>query len=473
MKELQGVVIGAGDRGSHAYTPYLLAHPEQGRIVAVAEPDARRRESFGRRYGVPESGRFADHRDLFAQPRIADFALIATPDSDHVEPALLALRQGYDVLLEKPMAVREEDCHELVRVSEEQGALLQICHVLRYAPLYQEIKRIIDSGELGDLITIQHSENVSYWHYAHSYCRGNWRSSEQSSPMILAKSCHDLDLLCWFSDSEPIRLASTGQPNRLHSENKPEGAPLQCIEGCPHAPDCPYDAVAFYRDLRPLMEDLGRSEWPPGMGRAYSLGGRLRARLARSPTGWLARWMRWRGWPVSVMTEDNSLAGVEQALRTSRYGRCVYQVGDNDQVSSQSVSLSFAKGINASFTMHSTSDREGRETRIDGTRGSLRAGFYHAERFIEVSDHKTGRTRKLRPGASGPVAHGEGDGRLFEAFLEAVRRGGEPITTARESLWSHRMAFAADRSRREGVVVEFSRENRSSESIQSANRDSP
>jgi len=444
MAQLSGVVIGAGERGANAYIPLLLREPGLARIVAVAEPDAARREAFAARFGIGPEGCFDDHRELLARPALADFALVATPDAAHVDPALRALERGYHVLLEKPMATSEAECERLVAASEASGKLLQICHVLRYAPLYAAIKHVIDSGEIGRVVTIQHSENVSYWHYAHSYARGHWRNRAASSPMILAKSCHDLDLLHWLAGAPPARLTSLERPTELCEANAPPDAPEFCIDGCRHAASCPYDAVAMYRDLTPLLLDL-----------------RMRTRAAAA-TGVAAdpdassddppRARGWTSWPVSVLTAETTPEGVERALRESRYGRCVYRVGDNDQPASQSVDVLFANGVNASFSMHSTSHREGRETRIDGTRGTLVAGFYTLEQFAEVTDHKSGRTRTL-PLALETGLHGGADPKLFRAFLAALRNEAPAATTARESLWSHRMAFAADRCARDATVA--------------------
>ncbi len=436
-----GVVIGAGDRGANAYVPLLLEEPELGSIVGVAEHDPDRRAAFAKRFRLPEDACFADSRDLLERPRLADFALIATQDSHHVEPALSALEGGYHVLLEKPMALDEADCERLVDASERTGKQLQICHVLRYAPLYRALKQVLDSGEIGEVVTIQHSENVSYWHYAHSYCRGNWRNRAESSPMILAKSCHDLDLIHWLAGAPPTWLTSLERPTLLCEANAPPDAPKYCIEGCPHAESCPYDAVAMYRDLTPLLLDARKKSHPEPVG--------------EQPTD-VPRAMDWKGWPVAVISGDTTQAGVERALRETRYGRCVYRVGDNDQPSSQNVAVHFANGVNASFTMHSTSYREGRETRIDGTRGSLVAGFYSAEQHAAVHDHKSGRWREL-PLEHFAGAHGGSDPQLFRAFLAAIRGAGPPETSARESVWSHRMAFAADRCAREGTLASWKR----------------
>jgi predicted dehydrogenase len=438
-RPLEGIVIGAGSRGADAYAPLLLEQEGLGRIVAVAEPDPIRRRDFALRYAVPDSGCFAHYEQLLARPRLADFAIIATPDALHFEPAMAAMEQGYHVLLEKPMAVDETSCEALVVAAQRTDRLLQVCHVLRYAPLFEAIKAVIDSGEIGEIVTIQHSENVSYWHYAHSYCRGNWRNRAQSSPMILAKSCHDLDLLYYLSGSPPRRLTSLERPTLLCLDNAPQDAPAFCIEGCRHADVCPYDAVAMYQHMTPLLLDIQRK----------SDLGPIDAPPAAPP-----RATGWKGWPVSAITTDPSPEGIDYALRNTTYGRCVYRVGDNDQPASQNVNILFENGVNASFTMHSTSHREGRETRIDATRGSLAAGFYNSEQFVTVSDHKSGRTRKVDLSLESGT-HGGADPRLFRGFLSAVRGEALPQTTAAESLWSHRMAFAADRAAREGSVIRW------------------
>ena len=362
----------------------------RGRIVAVAEPDAGRREAFVRAHPISRQAAFADASQLLEGPRRGEFAVIATPDAHHAEPALRAMERGYHVLLEKPMALTEADC---------------------------------------------------------------WRNVAASAPMILTKSCHDLDLLYWIAGSEPRRLSSLARPTELRVENAPERAPEYCADGCPHASECPYDAVAMYHSLSPLLLDLELTERPRWARPLFGGYRRARGRLARLPG--LSRLGTWSGWPVSAVSADPSPAALEHALRTSRYGRCVYRVGDNDQVSSQTVGIQFTSGALASFALHSTSYREGRETRVDGTRGSAVARFYQLEQSLTVIDHKTGRRRERRfPASLAP--HGGGDARLFTSFLAAVRGDAAPATTAAESLQSHRMAFAADRAQRESRVIELS-----------------
>lgn len=445
-----GIVIGAGDRGQNAYAPYLLEHPDAGRIVAVAEPVAARRERFARRFGLAPDACADDGLALLARPRLGEFAIVATGDALHVEPALHALEAGYHVLLEKPMALDEAGCLALVEAAERTGRILQICHVLRYAPLFARLHALAASGALGRIVTIQHSENVSHWHYAHSYCRGIFRQ-RSVAPMLLAKSCHDLDLLYWLAGAEPRRIHSFRRETELCERNAPPDAPLHCIEGCPHSETCPYDAVATYREMTPLLRDLALTREPRWLGAGADLAARTLPPLrALGPR--VREALAWKGWPTSVISEDPSPAAVDEVLRTTRWGRCVYRVGDNDQPSSQVVDIEFANDVVASFTMHTTSHREGREIRVDGTRGSAVGRFYLGEQRLEVVDHKSGhRRREPLPRSTG--GHGGGDHRLFAGFLAAIRGDAEPLTTARESLQSHRMAFAAERSADEGVVV--------------------
>jgi predicted dehydrogenase len=442
---LEGVVIGAGNRGAEAYVPYLSAHPDEARIVAVAEPDPARRAAFARRHGLPADTCHDDYASLLAGPRRADFALVATGDDLHVEPALLALERGYHVLLEKPMATREAACRTLVDAAERSGRILQVCHVLRYAPLFAAVHRRVRAGEIGRVVAIQHAENVAYWHYAHSYCRGHWRNQAASSPLILAKSCHDLDLLYWIAGADPESLSSLARPTELTAANRPAGAPERCIDGCRHAARCPYDAVATYLEARPIAQDVAQTAAKDPSGVALRAIVAARARLAGSGLPGLAEAARWRAWPVSTITRDTSRAGVERALRETRYGRCVYAVGDNDQPSAQTVEVRFANDVLASFTLHGHSHREGRTIRVDGTEGSLVGRFHLMEQILERHDHKSGRVGIERFPMRGS-GHGDGDHRLFAGFLAAIRGEAEPLTSARESLVSHLMAFAAHRS---------------------------
>jgi predicted dehydrogenase len=446
------VVVGAGDRGYDAYTKLFLDDPSAGRIVAVAEPSATRTARFADRYGLDASQCHPSWEDLFALPKLADFALIATGDRHHVEPTLAALAAGYHVLLEKPMALSESECEQLVDAADAAGVVLAVCHVYRYSHLFSQLHAAIESGALGDVVTIQQSENVAFWHYAHSYVRGLTRHS--SVPWLLQKSCHDLDLISWMAGGPPSKVSSFLRPTELTLANAPEGAPEFCIEGCPHASTCPYDAVAMYRELQPVLGDLAMTRRPLGLGPFASVAKRVRPTLAAAPIGAVRSSVEWWRWPVAAVTDDHTAKGLDHALRTTRWGRCAYRVGDNDQPSSQTVAIQYANGVNASFTLHSTSYRTMRQVRVDGTRGSAVGELRALDGTLRIHDHRSGRVRRipLPPTFDG---HGGGERPLFLDFLDAIRTGREPTSSGRASLDSHRIAFAAMRSAAEGVVVDL------------------
>ncbi len=325
-KPLAAIMIGAGNRGYEAYGPYALAHPDEIRFIAVAEPHDARRARFAQAHAIPPERQFRTWDELVTQGKIADAALICTLDRMHIEPAIAAMEAGYDVLLEKPMATTQADCVQLVQTAERTQRLLQICHVLRYTSFFSTLHDIITSGRLGDIIAFEHRENVAYWHMAHSFVRGNWRNSKIESPMVLAKCCHDMDILYWnLGPCEQI--SSFGSLIHYRAENTPEGAPMRCTDGCPIADDCPWYAPRIYLH-------------------------------------------NYVGWPVSVISEDTSLEARQHALETGPYGRCVYHC-DNDVVDCQTVNMEFESGVTGVLFMHGHSHEEGRTMRYDGTRATL------------------------------------------------------------------------------------------------------
>jgi len=446
-----GVVVGAGDRGYDAYATLLLDEPSLGRIVAVADPDEGRRDRFARRYSLGEPDLYPGWKELFAQPRLADYAIVATGDTHHVEPTLAALEAGYHVLLEKPMALDEADCVRIVAAARAAERTVAVCHVYRYSHLFAALGRLIRSGELGDVVSIQLAENVAFWHYAHSYVRGHTRGS--TVPWLLQKSCHDLDLLAWMAGSTAESVSSFLRPTELTAANVPEGAPEHCIEGCPHAETCPYDAVAIYRDLTPVLSDLAMAERPVGLGLAAKGLRSLRPKLMASGLPYAAKQrLEWWRWPVAAVTDDHTPEGLDHALRTTRWGRCAYRVEDNDQPSAQTVSIRFANGVLANFTLQSVSHRTMRTVRVNGTKGSAWGELRALDGWLKVADHHSGKVRSEKV----PTAfdgHGGGEMPLFRDFLAAIESGGEPSVSARDSVESHRIAFAAMESARTGAVV--------------------
>ncbi len=447
MKPSTAILLGAGDRGA-IYAAYALRHPANLRIVAVAEPVAERRRRMARLHGIPDADVVASWEELLDRPRMADGAIIATQDVLHTAPALKALACGYHVLLEKPMALTEDECLAIVNAAEASGRSLCVCHVLRYTALFRAVKDILDSGMIGRVHTIYHAENVAYYHMAHSFVRGNWSNSDDSSPMILAKCSHDFDLLYWFAGSPPRSIASAGGLDHFTAANAPPGAPPRCTDGCPVAGTCQYDAVSTYLYGRPLKKALAMMN-----AGALSLAAKIllgAPGVSRFLPG-LRAYARWREWPTSTITDDLSKAGVMMALREGPYGRCVYRC-DNDQVDHQETVIEFENGASAVLRMHGFSAMEGRSLRIDGSAGTLRACF-GAGGALEVLPHGSSRVKRY-PVRTDLLGHSEGDEGIMENYV-SVLAGGRSLTSARESLQSHLMAFAANRSRLEGRIIRF------------------
>lgn len=412
---IDAVLIGAGNRGRFTYAAWARAHPERLRIVALAEPDVGRREATAADLGLGGDRLFADAEALLRAAPPAPVAIVATGDTHHVAPALAAVEAGYHVLLEKPIAPDPADCLRVVEAAERRGRMLQISHVLRYTPFYARVHEILASGALGDLVTIDMKEHVAYWHLTHSYVRGKFRNREIAAPLVLAKTCHDLDLLAWFAGRPARRVASFGALAHFRAAQAPPRAPERCTEGCPVQADCPHDAEAFY---------LGADE-----------------KLARF-------------WPWSDVSPDPSREARRRALATGPYGRCVYRC-DNDVVDHQVLALEFEGGLTATFTVHGLASEEKRTLRMSGTRGELR-GVLH-DGTLEVSRHGVLGTRREELPPAHPIGHYGGDDGLLQHFTDVAARGAaeEVRASGRVSLESHLIGFAAERARETGSVVDL------------------
>ncbi len=410
-------LVGAGQRGS-TYAAWVAEHPERARIVAVAEPREHQRAAIVAAHDIPPDRVFESWKELAAAGRIADAAIVTTQDHHHVEPAVALAELGYHLMLEKPMAPTEEGCRTIVDAVTRAGVMFAVCHVMRYTPYTRAFKRALDSGWIGDVVSIQHLEPVGYWHQAHSYVRGNWRREDASSFMLMTKSCHDLDWLRYVVGRPARRVSSFGGLTHFRPEQAPAGAADRCVD-CGVEPDCPYSAPRLYF-------------------------GRLRS-------GEL-------GWPLSVITDDLTEEGVEQALRDGPYGRCVYRC-DNDVVDHQVVAMEFEGGVTATFTMTGFTEAAHRRTQVFGTRGRIDGD---GER-ISVLDFVTGRTEVLDVTSSGPDAgsgHGGGDAGLVDAFVTAVATGNPGVIRSgpAETLETHLTVFAAERARRDGTVEQITAE---------------
>ncbi len=452
---LKAILFGAGSRGAESYGPYALAHPEQIQFIAVAEPRPARRESFARQHSIPEEHCFESWQQVLDQQIPADVVINCTQDQMHAESSIPALQSGYNMLLEKPIANSLEDAIRIVQAAEQAGHYLQICHVLRFTDFFNKIKSLLDENRLGQLITISHRENVASWHMAHSFVRGNWRNEEQSSPMILAKCCHDLDLLTWFMGEAPSHLSSFGSLIHYSPENAPQGAPMRCTDGCPVENSCPFFAPAIYIDLIPFKFALSQSKIPLYRilgSQSLQRPGAVNAISGVIPP--LRELTQYTGWPRSVVTDDpGNEDALLEALRQGPYGRCVYHC-DNDVVDQQVVTMDFPGGITASLTMHGHSHEEGRTLRIDGSQASLLAKFSFNRSFIEIHDHRSMDTKVFTfPSTVEQTGHGGGDFGIMRDLVNHLQYKNQAGTSARQSLESHFMAFAAEESRLENTKI--------------------
>ncbi|MFN8017242.1 MAG: Gfo/Idh/MocA family oxidoreductase [Acidimicrobiales bacterium] len=427
---LDVVLIGAGLRGMISYG--MNAEAAGVRFVAVVEPNASRRDAFGDAHAIAPQHRFADVGAWLAGERLADAVLVATPDDQHLAPALAALRSGHHVLLEKPMAQSLDECRQLVEAAEAAGVELHVCHVLRYTPFFQAVADVVRSGRLGRVVTVDHRENVDALHMAHSYVRGAYRREDQSNPMLLAKSCHDLDALHWILADPVVRLSSFGSLTHFRPEAVGPEIPERCTDGCPIEPDCAFSAIRAYAPEVPVAAPEIRL-----LTQVFPL---------QDP-------------PTFDATSRRA------ALATSPFGRCAYRC-DNDVVDHQVVAMELASGATVTFTMHGHSHAEGRTLRIDGTRATLRAAFLEVDPEITVSEHGTGRVERIElpDEAASSLGHGGGDLGVLRAFATSLgghaARGGAAgdgvglTTDGRTSLESHVVGWAAEEARRSGQVVD-------------------
>jgi len=408
-------LVGAGIRGG-IYGRWVAEHADRAQVVAVAEPDDDRRAGVRAAHRLAPEAAYADWRALLQGPRPADVAVITTQDADHAEPAVAFAAAGYDILLEKPIAPTEHDCRRVVEAVREAGVVFGVCHVLRYAPYTQVLRELLAQGRIGEIVSVDHVEPVGFDHYAHSYVRGNWRRTDTSAPMLLAKSCHDLDWLLHVVGRPARSVTSYGGLRLFRPENRPAEAADRCPD-CALRRTCAYSAETIY-------------------GRHLAAGD--------------------LDWPLSVLTPHPTAESVAHALRTGPYGRCVWAC-DNDVVDHQVVALEFDGGATATFTMAAFTTDRPRTTSIFGTLGEL-----HCDAdTIRVTDFRTLATEEIRLPAPGGdkllSGHSGGDAGLMDAFVRAVATR-DPAwigRSAEEALAAHELVFAAERARLERRVVEL------------------
>ena len=398
-RTITAITLGAGNRGN-VYGNYALAYTSELNIVGVAEPIALRKERYAVAHGIKKKNQLNTWEDVFERPKFADAIIITTPDDLHYGPCMKALELGYDVLLEKPIAPTEAECADILESAKKTGRIVAVCHVLRYAPYFEKLRELMHDGSIGKLISIQHFEPINHVHMSHSFVRGNWGNSTKTTPIILAKSCHDLDLLRWLVDSPCKTLNAYGDLSWFKEANAPEGSTERCVGGCAVEATCPYSAKRIYYEKRTWLHHFDLPDDPAAHGPA-----------------------------------------ILKYLEESDYGRCVYRM-DNDQCDHYTMNLLFESGVTATFNMEAFTSYEGRRTRVMGSMGDIVGDMTS----FTYTDFRTGESQVWEHGSD---THGGGDWRLVSDFLAAVSTQNPAVLTSTidASVESHFMGFAAERSR--------------------------
>lgn len=416
-KPVTVVILGAGSRGK-TYASYAKRFPECMRVIGVADINKYRQQKMAKEHGIEKQYQFNDWSEAFETAKFADAVVVSLPDNLHYAPAMKALEMGYHLLLEKPIAPTEKECAAIRDLALKKKAIVGVCHVLRYAPYFIALKEAIDSGQIGRLVSIQHLEPIQYAHMAHSYVRGNWHNSKKTTPIILAKSCHDLDIIRWLVGSPCKSISAYGGLMHFTEANKPEGAPKRCTDGCPHEAECPYSAIDIYVRKHAhlgVFDDLPREQ--------------------------------------PARDEE-----IRRRLERTDYGRCVFQM-DNDQCDHYVANMVFENGVTAAFSMEAFMARGGRRTQIMGTKGEIVGDM---SKFT-ITDFRTRKTSVWDPKkieeAEGYAGHGHGGGDLALArdFVTAVAKndGSHLSSPVDISVESHIMGFRAEQSRKSDRKVKI------------------
>ncbi len=412
-KPVTAIILGAGNRGT-VYGSYAVKFPDQLKIVGVAEPISLRNERHTKLHKIVESNRFNTWEDVFKRPKFADAVIISTPDNLHYAPCMKALEMGYDILLEKPIAPTEKECRDILALAKKKGRIVGVCHVLRYAPYFVKMKELIAKGAIGEIISVQHFEPIEHTHMAHSYVRGNWHNSKATTPIILAKSCHDLDIIKWVIDKPAKEIVAMGDLKWFKKENAPEGSTARCTDGCKVERECPYSAIKEYYERRSRTSVLD-------------------------------------------LPEDKSKHAdvIMERLKTTNYGRCVYRM-ENDQPDHYVTSILFGDNVTANFSMEAFTSYHGRRTRVMGSMGDMVGDMEE----LVITDFRTRKELKLVPTADDVEGyknsgHGGGDLLLVRDFVQAVAQQNPKLLTSTidESIESHIMGFMAEESRKNKKVM--------------------
>lgn len=419
MKQLKVILIGAGDRG-RTYTGFMKNNPDKFKVIGVAEPTDNIREAVRDLHEIPEENCYISWEQILDRPKFADVAVISTMDQLHFEPTMKALELGYDLLLEKPISHSIEECCAIYKQAEKYGRKVMVCHVLRYTPYFTQLKKFIDDGTLGKVVSINHTEAVGNLHQSHSFVRGNWGNSGRASFMLLQKCCHDIDILQWLVNKKCTKIQSFGDLTYFREENAPAGAPERCLEGCPEADTCPYNSVKLYYDDKQN------------------------------------NWFRCASTQKVHPTDEDVL----EALKTTQYGKCVFKC-DNDVVDHQTVNMEFEDKSTVLLTMCAFT-KGGRYTDIMGTKGMLHCEMDAEDgKQFHFYDFATNEYRYLDSeisivGDSITSGHGGGDAGTVDALYDYITGtlSKEEVSEIYISCYNHLLVFAAEESRISGKVID-------------------
>lgn len=399
-------IMGLGGRGG-VYAHFTKYFGEE--VVAVCDTDETKREQ-AYAYGVNPDMFFIDEESFWKRGKIADALVISTMDTLHYRQTMRALDIGYDILLEKPIAVTLEECEAIEKKAKETGRKVAICHVLRYSPFYKKIKDIVDEGKLGKVVSMALTENIGYYHFAHSFVRGNWRNEKVSTPLILQKNCHDLDLICWILGRKCISVSSYGGLNYFKKENASDGNAKHCAE-CKYKDTCAYSCFRIYEN----------SEYEKIAGLAAH--GRL----------------------------GNTNKEIEKSLsdKNNLYSRCVFEC-DNDVCDHQMVNMLFEGGVTVSLNSVAFTEDLKRHINVYCEKGSIcddGNGNLIVEKFGEEPKEVI-----IEYPKGGYAHHSGGDVGIMKEFIDYVKTGKmtKSITDISVSTLSHKIGFLAEESRKDG-----------------------
>ncbi len=398
--------IGLGGRSCVYLNALKENYSDSFKLVAIAEPDAEKRKRFAKQFDVPSENVFCTDLEFLQREKMSDVAIVGTQDRLHYREVTELIKKGYSIVLEKPIATEPEEVEEIYRLSKQYDSFIAVCHVLRHTKFFNTLKQIVDSGKLGKVVSIAHNENVGYYHFAHSYVRGSWRNSKESAPVIVAKSCHDMDILLYLlGNARPLKISSFGSLSHFTGKNFcPETMSPRCVD-CSLKDTCAYSAVRIY-------------------------GGRK---------------------IKSVVFAQDSIQQINAQLETSPYGRCVYCC-DNDVCDHQATAILFENGVTATFNLSAFTAKVNRSIKIMCEFGEIRG--IEKPYIIEYTDFRTDQTVQI-PLDIQEGGHGGGDAGFVKDLMESLQNGKPFSSDLEESVMSHRMAFAAEQSRLTGKVVDI------------------